>query len=52
MSTWETCDIGKKCDKIIVLQNGQITEQGPHKTLLSQNNAYAQWFEKQSLVNN
>lgn len=41
----------KMADKIIVLQNGQITEQGPHKTLLSQNSAYAQWFEKQCLVN-
>jgi ATP-binding cassette subfamily B protein len=41
----------KMADKIIVLQNGQITEQGPHKALLSQNSAYAQWFEKQCLVN-
>lgn len=36
-------------DVILVLQDGQIIEQGSHKELLSQNSAYKAMWEKQSL---
>ncbi|MFO7840425.1 MAG: ABC transporter ATP-binding protein [Desulfosalsimonadaceae bacterium] len=41
----------KMADKIIVLQNGRLLEQGSHTALLEKNGAYARWFEKQALVN-
>ncbi len=41
----------KMADKIIVLENGRLLEQGSHTALLEQNGAYARWFEKQALVN-
>ncbi|MCK5347953.1 MAG: ABC transporter ATP-binding protein, partial [Desulfobacula sp.] len=40
----------KMADKVIVIQNGKIVEQGPHSKLLKNNGPYADWFEKQSLV--
>ncbi len=36
-------------DVILVLQDGQIIEQGSHKELLSQNSVYKTMWEKQSL---
>ncbi|MCF8111902.1 MAG: ABC transporter ATP-binding protein/permease [Desulfobacteraceae bacterium] len=40
----------KMADKVIVLENGRICEQGSHRRLLEKNGAYARWFEKQSMV--
>ena len=40
----------KMADKVIVIQNGKIVEQGPHSKLCKNNGPYADWFEKQSLV--
>lgn len=38
----------QKMDRIIVLQNGQIIEQGPHANLIAQKGAYAQMWAHQS----
>lgn len=40
----------KMADRIIMLQNGRITEQGSHAELLAHNGAYARWFETQAMV--
>jgi ABC-type multidrug transport system fused ATPase/permease subunit len=39
----------RKADKILVLQDGQIQEQGTHESLISLNGAYAKFVELQSL---
>ncbi|MGV3507762.1 MAG: ABC transporter ATP-binding protein [Sphingobacteriaceae bacterium] len=39
----------KNADKIIVLEDGQIIEQGNHKTLIQANGAYKELHEKQLL---
>ena len=38
----------KNCDKIIVLDNGQIIEQGCHEELLACGGIYAQLWEAQT----
>lgn len=38
----------KDADNIIVLENGQILEQGPHETLLAQQGAYANLYHSQA----
>ena len=35
-------------DRIVVLDNGHIVEQGPHAALLAQNGLYAQFWARQS----
>ena len=40
----------KMADKIIVIRNGRITEQGPHSILVQKDGPYADWFQKQALV--
>jgi ATP-binding cassette subfamily B protein len=40
----------KMADRIIVLQNGRLIEQGGHQELLQNDGAYARWYEKQALV--
>ena len=37
----------KHCDNIVVLENGQIIEQGNHDTLLQKNGYYADLYKKQ-----
>ena len=37
----------KNCDRIIVLEQGKLAEEGTHKTLLAQNGRYRQLFEFQ-----
>ncbi|KAJ7964346.1 ABC transporter family protein [Quillaja saponaria] len=40
-----------QCDKIVVLENGKVVEQGPHEVLLSQAGRYAQlWTQQNSTV--
>jgi ABC-type multidrug transport system fused ATPase/permease subunit len=39
----------RKADKILVLQDGQVQEQGTHESLISLNGAYAKFVELQSL---
>lgn len=39
----------KNADKIIVLENGKIVEQGSHKSLLETNGVYRDMYEKQLL---
>lgn len=34
----------KDCDRILVLQKGQIIEQGPHAELVNSNGLYARWI--------
>lgn len=36
------------CDRIVLLENGQILEEGTHETLLNQNGRYAELFRIQS----
>lgn len=36
------------CDRIILLENGTITEEGTHESLLAANSRYAELFEMQS----
>ena len=36
------------CDRILFLENGQITEEGTHDQLLAQGGGYAKLFEVQS----
>ncbi|MFA6933100.1 MAG: ABC transporter ATP-binding protein, partial [Bacteroidales bacterium] len=38
-----------KSDKIIVMENGKIAEQGTHHSLLSQNGIYSKLVELQTL---
>lgn len=38
----------RSADKIIVLQNGQITEEGNHSSLMEKNQVYARMFRKQA----
>jgi len=38
----------RNADKIIVLQNGQITEEGDHISLMEKNQVYARMFRKQA----
>jgi ATP-binding cassette, subfamily B, bacterial len=38
----------RKADKIIVLENGRIIEEGDHKTLLKNKKIYAELFEAQA----
>jgi len=38
----------RSADKIIVLQNGQITEEGNHVSLMEKNQVYARMFRKQA----
>lgn len=40
----------KMADKIIVIRNGRITEQGSHSKLVRKDGPYADWFQKQALV--
>ncbi|MDZ7722034.1 MAG: ABC transporter ATP-binding protein [candidate division KSB1 bacterium] len=35
-------------DRVLFLQNGRITEQGPHRDLMKNNNEYAAFYRKQS----
>ncbi|KAM7521959.1 hypothetical protein LguiA_011861 [Lonicera macranthoides] len=37
-----------QCDKIIVLENGRVVEQGPHEALLSKAGRYAQLWAQQN----
>jgi ATP-binding cassette subfamily B protein len=39
-------------DKIIILENGAITEQGTHESLLAQNGYYAELYHSQAVVRN
>jgi subfamily B ATP-binding cassette protein MsbA len=39
----------RKADKIIVLQEGKIIEEGNHETLIALNGAYARFVELQNL---
>ena len=39
----------RKADKIIVLQDGKIMEEGKHETLIALNGAYARFVELQNL---
>jgi ATP-binding cassette subfamily B protein len=38
----------RNADKIIVLQNGKITEEGDHRSLMRENMVYARMFRKQA----
>ena len=40
----------KMADKIIVMNQGRICEQGSHTDLLKKNGPYARWFQKQKSV--
>lgn len=40
----------KMADKILVLDNGTIVEQGSHDVLMEKHGQYEKWFKKQSLV--
>jgi len=40
----------KMADKILVLDNGTIVEQGSHEELMSHHGQYEKWFKKQALV--
>ena len=37
----------KDADKIIVLENGKIIEEGDHKTLIKNKNYYSELFKRQ-----
>jgi ABC transporter ATM len=37
-----------QCDKIIVLENGKVVEQGPHELLLTKSGRYAQLWSQQN----
>ena len=37
----------KKCDRIFVLQNGVLVEEGKHKSLLSKKGLYSQLWKNQ-----
>jgi ABC-type multidrug transport system fused ATPase/permease subunit len=39
----------KHCDKIFVLDNGQLVEQGNYKELLAENGLFKEMVERQSL---
>lgn len=39
----------KDCDQILVVDNGQITERGDHRTLLNQNGLYASMYRRELL---
>ena len=38
----------RTCDRILVLDNGRIVEDGDHETLLAQDGLYAQFFRAQA----
>jgi ATP-binding cassette subfamily B protein len=38
----------QKMDRIVVLENGKIVEEGPHKTLLAKKGTYAKLWAHQS----
>ena len=38
----------RDCDKIIVLEQGTIVEQGTHESLLSERKKYYEFFESQA----
>ena len=38
----------KNADKIIVLQNGRISEEGNHETFMKKDGVYARMFRKQA----
>lgn len=38
----------KFCDRIFLLENGQITEEGTHEALMERNGKYRELFEIQS----
>ncbi|MCP3901353.1 MAG: ABC transporter ATP-binding protein [Desulfobacteraceae bacterium] len=40
----------KMADKILVLKNGSIVEQGNHDVLIEKQGQYEKWFKKQALV--
>ncbi|MCP3875009.1 MAG: ABC transporter ATP-binding protein [Desulfobacteraceae bacterium] len=40
----------KMADKILVMENGTIVEQGTHEILIDKQGQYEKWFKKQSLV--
>ncbi len=40
----------KMADKILVLKNGTIVEQGSHDVLIKKQGQYAKWFKKQVIV--
>jgi ATP-binding cassette subfamily B protein len=40
----------KMADKILVLENGTIVEQGSHDVLMEKQGQYEKWFKKQALV--
>ena len=40
----------KMADRIVVLDNGTIVEQGSHTMLMAKNGRYKKWYKKQSLV--
>ena len=42
-------DLIRALDKIIVLNEGKIEEEGNHKQLLTQNGIYADIYEKQQI---
>ena len=41
--------IARYCDRIIMLQNGVIAEQGDYQTLISNNGPFAELVRKQQL---
>jgi ATP-binding cassette subfamily B protein len=39
------------CDKIVVISNGRVIEEGNHKELIAKNGAYANLYLKQFEIN-
>ena len=45
---WQRLATARTCDRILVIDNGRIVEDGDHETLLAEDGLYAQFFKAQA----